>query len=413
MWLPFFFSDTKTGRHSGILPPQFGVGDIVRNSPTYRRNVEHVGYYWALNDYMDLGTWLDWRSAAGATQRRSRMAQVQRRLELQVARPLSRRANRPRVHDAARRIDEQGDQLEPPAGFLARQPLQHATSITSRARRFSGRTPSIRTPRSRRSRRRQRISPRSDRRRSRLARRESSIPAAQQVDQTFPTLSLTSTAIGVGKWLTWTPSFSFSRSDVLHMDQPGIGRYEFFTNGTGARDSVLAKSRNSATSSITFDTPLQIFGKDLKNSFRISQQRNDFRATVPDLRRQDGRDHRDASVRGDLSHRRRLDAGLFAPAVRAQSFQSVAEPQSSERRSRTVLGRVGAKRRPLRHSIEAVHRRTLGVPDDVRCSADSVRSSGSAIRSVQRSATPSRPRPASATNISSRSAERERDISAA
>ena len=40
------------------------MGDIVRNSPTYRRNVEHLGYYWALNDYMDFATWLDWRSSA-------------------------------------------------------------------------------------------------------------------------------------------------------------------------------------------------------------------------------------------------------------------------------------------------------------------------------------------------------------
>ena len=55
MWLPFIFSDTRAGRHSGILAPQFGFGDIVRNSPTYRRNVDHVGYYWALNDYMDFG----------------------------------------------------------------------------------------------------------------------------------------------------------------------------------------------------------------------------------------------------------------------------------------------------------------------------------------------------------------------
>src|SRR5262249_55398814 len=68
LWLPFIFSDTRPGRHSGILAPQFGIGDIVRNSPTYRRNVDHVGYYWAISDYMDVATWLDWRSSAGATQ---------------------------------------------------------------------------------------------------------------------------------------------------------------------------------------------------------------------------------------------------------------------------------------------------------------------------------------------------------
>jgi len=65
-WLPFVFTDQAPGRHSGILAPQFGVGDIVRNSPSYRRNVDHVGYYWAISDYMDASAWLDWRSSAGA-----------------------------------------------------------------------------------------------------------------------------------------------------------------------------------------------------------------------------------------------------------------------------------------------------------------------------------------------------------
>ena len=74
IWLPFIFSDTRAGRHSGMLPPKFGFGDIVRNSPTYRRHVDHFGYYWALSDYYDFATWLDWRSSAGATQKRSRLA---------------------------------------------------------------------------------------------------------------------------------------------------------------------------------------------------------------------------------------------------------------------------------------------------------------------------------------------------
>src|SRR5581483_1810844 len=50
-------------------------------------------------------------------------------------------------------------------------------------------------------------------------------PGRPQVDQNFPTLSLTSTPISIGDVFSWTPSFSFSRSDVLHMDQPGLGQY--------------------------------------------------------------------------------------------------------------------------------------------------------------------------------------------
>ena len=67
MWLPFIVQDLRTGRRSGILTPQFGISELVRNSPSYRRHVENVGYYFDINDYMDLETWLDWRSSARAS----------------------------------------------------------------------------------------------------------------------------------------------------------------------------------------------------------------------------------------------------------------------------------------------------------------------------------------------------------
>ena len=68
MWLPFLFSDMRPGRHSGILTPRFGVSDIIRTNSAYRRNVENLGYFWSINDYMDASAWLDWRSSAGMTQ---------------------------------------------------------------------------------------------------------------------------------------------------------------------------------------------------------------------------------------------------------------------------------------------------------------------------------------------------------
>src|SRR5205814_10387726 len=65
LWLPFVFQDIRPGRRSGVLPPRFGASDIVRNNSNYHRHVENVGYYWALNDYMDATAWVDWRSAVG------------------------------------------------------------------------------------------------------------------------------------------------------------------------------------------------------------------------------------------------------------------------------------------------------------------------------------------------------------
>lgn len=60
MWLPFIFQDTRPGRRSGILIPQFGVNDIVRPSPGYNRQVTNLGYYWAPSEFFDLTARLDW-----------------------------------------------------------------------------------------------------------------------------------------------------------------------------------------------------------------------------------------------------------------------------------------------------------------------------------------------------------------
>jgi Tat protein translocase TatC len=59
-WLPFVFQDTKNGRRSGILIPQFGFSDLVRPTRTYNRAIRNVGYYWAPNDYFDATVRLDW-----------------------------------------------------------------------------------------------------------------------------------------------------------------------------------------------------------------------------------------------------------------------------------------------------------------------------------------------------------------
>ncbi len=60
VWIPFLFQDTKPGRRSGILIPQFGFNDIVRPTRGYKRQVTNVGYYWAPNDYIDATVRLDW-----------------------------------------------------------------------------------------------------------------------------------------------------------------------------------------------------------------------------------------------------------------------------------------------------------------------------------------------------------------
>ncbi len=61
-WFPFIAQDIRRGRHSGILTFRFGFNDIVRNSSGYNRHISNLGYYWAINDYMDAQFSMDWWS---------------------------------------------------------------------------------------------------------------------------------------------------------------------------------------------------------------------------------------------------------------------------------------------------------------------------------------------------------------
>ena len=88
MWFPFIFQDSRSGRHSGILTPQFGLTELLRNSPDYRRTVYNAGYYFALSDYYDAQVSMDWRSAAKATDVDPGLGLVPRHHPLPAARPL-------------------------------------------------------------------------------------------------------------------------------------------------------------------------------------------------------------------------------------------------------------------------------------------------------------------------------------
>jgi lipopolysaccharide assembly outer membrane protein LptD (OstA) len=66
-WLPFIFQDMRSGRRSGIVTPRFGINEIFRNSPSYRRHIENFGYYFAFSDFMDAQVTLDWRSGANTS----------------------------------------------------------------------------------------------------------------------------------------------------------------------------------------------------------------------------------------------------------------------------------------------------------------------------------------------------------
>lgn len=61
-WLPWMVQSMKQDRRSGVLMPEFGVNDIVRNSTGYNRHLSNIGFYWAMNDYMSTRATFEWYS---------------------------------------------------------------------------------------------------------------------------------------------------------------------------------------------------------------------------------------------------------------------------------------------------------------------------------------------------------------
>ncbi len=68
MWLPFFFSDTKGGRHSGIITPQFGARrHRAQQSDVPAQRRARGLLLGARATTWTSRRWLDWRSSAGST----------------------------------------------------------------------------------------------------------------------------------------------------------------------------------------------------------------------------------------------------------------------------------------------------------------------------------------------------------
>jgi hypothetical protein len=273
-WVPFIFTDQRPGRHSGILSPQFGLSDIVRNSPSYRRNVDHVGYYWAPNEYYDVASWLDWRSSAGGTDTDPGWTRLNMDFNYKwLDRFMGGRVGAAYTTEAdgsdnkAVSWSHQEDfgrnnhlttnvNFETNTAVHRENAMNAYTALGTIASQVNYQS---------------KIGPAS----LNVGATRKQYPGRQQVDQGIPSISLSTTAIGNERF-SWTPDFRFTRNDVLRMDQPGIGQYIFTFDGSGRRDSSLAKNREQTTIAMGFNSPITLFGWTLGNSFSLNQSRNDY-----------------------------------------------------------------------------------------------------------------------------------------
>ncbi|MEK7401047.1 MAG: putative LPS assembly protein LptD [Gemmatimonadota bacterium] len=267
IWLPFVFQDIRSGRRSGVLPPRFGVSDIVRNSPNYRRHVENVGYYWAPTDYVDFATWVDWRSTTGGDSLDPGWykANLEWRYNW-AARFLSgglatsyQRTNRGSDNT---QISWNHQQRIGERSFNAN--VNYVTSTQLQRQNTFNTYQAMSTIRSSFN-----YSDHIGPAKLQLGGGRTQYPGRRQVDQDLPKFSITSPALALFSWLTWTPAFSYSETSRLHMDSPWQFTQRFVADSAGRLVRADSINRGETDRNISFDTPLRIFKYEFRSGVRI------------------------------------------------------------------------------------------------------------------------------------------------
>ena len=249
MWLPFLFQDMRQGRRSGILVPRFGVNDVVRSNAGYRRQVTNIGYYFAINDYVDAQASVDWFAG---THTALNGEFRYRWLNRFVTGSLS-----------LARIFEVG-QDDLPGGRSMRLQWNHQQSFNQRTRL----TAAVDYATSARVIQQNAVDPLLQ-----TATLGSRINFSKQFDwgtltiggnrtqdlsnntvsQTLPSVSLSPAPVNIGDLLTWSPSFSLTRTQRLNQ-QPGFELIPAVGTGAGV-DSIFPSRRDL---SIRVATPVRI-----------------------------------------------------------------------------------------------------------------------------------------------------------
>lgn len=279
LWLPFIFQDLRTGRRSGILAPRLGLTDVFRSSPTYRRQLENLGYYFAINDYLDALLAFNWRSGArptegdpGWTKYDGEMsyAWLDRFLNGSIRTSYSKFDNGARNtaiswdHNQSFSLNSSlhlnfnyvsNTTAQRQQAFTIAQALAAIASSLNFQNKFGPASVSL-----------------GGTRRQYVGR--------QEVDQDFPNLSISTKPISKGDWLVWSPQLSVTNSTRSNIDQTAPV-FRFLT----AVDSQRVK-QSTRSSNVDLQTPVRIFGFDWANSIRVNDIENDFpqQATIYNVR---------------------------------------------------------------------------------------------------------------------------------
>ena len=284
MWLPFVFQDVRGGRHSGLLAPNLGVSDIIRNSPSYRRSVEGLGYYWAISDYVDAQAFLDWRSSAGETELGDpgfmryngeiRYRWLERYIAGNLAISQTNMGGGTTTGGSSNTAISWGHQQNFTRNTSLTANVNYVTSTTIQRNTTSNPYTALATISSSVN-YQQKIGPAQ----LSLGGTNRQYPGRPQIDRSFPTLSISTSPLSLGSWLTWTPNLTYSSTQALNIDQPtNLGLLVSRVTNAAGVDTIRGDTlrRNSFNSNLAFDTPLTIFGYNIGNRVAITSMRNDF-----------------------------------------------------------------------------------------------------------------------------------------
>ena len=278
MWLPFIFQDIRSGRRSGVITPRFGVSELFRNSPTYRRHLENLGYYFAINDYMDAQVALDWRSGARATDGDPGWVQLNGEMQYRwLDRFVSGRLGLSQhdQRDGSRNTGlswshsqafSQSTHVTADINYVSNTFIQRNTAFNPAA---------VLANISSHASYDTKIGPAS----LSLGGSRTQHPGRTEVGQNFPNLSITVPTLSPTSWLEWSPGFNFNTDQIINSDAASEFPFRYLTNAAGIRDSVrrVHDSRNTTSS---FSTPIRIGGFSWSNSFSLTDRDDNALSTV-------------------------------------------------------------------------------------------------------------------------------------
>jgi len=279
MWLPFIFQDMRSGRRSGILTPRFGLSEIFRNSPSYRRHLENLGYYFAISDYLDAQFALDWRSGSRPSEGDPGWTRLNADMQYRwldrfvtgrfAISQLNQRdgTSNTAINWAHSQDFSQDTHFRTNVNYVTNTFVQRNTSfnpaqvmatISSSANYDTKMGPAS-------------VS---------LGGSMSQHPGRSEVERTFPNFNITVPTLSPVPWLDWTPQFNFTTDETLNADQGGEFPYRYTTNAFGQPDSVKNKINVRNTHS-GLSTPVRIGGFTWSNSFSLSDREGNQPTTIP------------------------------------------------------------------------------------------------------------------------------------